>query len=287
MISSTLREIHEANRASWNAAVIAHNSHKGDQAKFFQGGGSTLHSEELELLGDVKGQRLLHLQCNCGQDTLSLASRGARVVGVDISDQAIDFARTLSLRSGIPAEFHRADLYDWLDEQEKSGEPFDTVFSSYGALRYLSSLDLWAELVAATIKPGGCLVLIDYHPVLYMFDRRGELQNPYSGLGESRIGSRGVIDYVGRSGPKLTAGDYHEGIRRFENPYPHHTFHWGLGEVAHALLSRELQITVLREYRHANGQRYFDEGEIVAERRVLPPPGLHGLPMMFGLRAVK
>ena len=37
-----------------------------------------------------------------------------------------------------------------------------------------------AELVAAALRPGGRLVLIDYHPVLYMFDRRGELQNPYS-----------------------------------------------------------------------------------------------------------
>ncbi|WP_039879943.1 hypothetical protein [Photorhabdus temperata] len=28
------KELHEANRLSWNAAIAAHNSHKGDQAAF-------------------------------------------------------------------------------------------------------------------------------------------------------------------------------------------------------------------------------------------------------------
>ncbi len=65
--------LHEENRLSWNAATVAHNSHKGDQAAFFRNGGNKLHSEEKELLGDVQGLSIVHLQCNSGQDTLSLA----------------------------------------------------------------------------------------------------------------------------------------------------------------------------------------------------------------------
>jgi len=110
------RDLHEQNRLSWNAVTPAHNSHKGDQAAFFRAGGDTLFPEELELLGDVEGVDLLHLQCNAGQDTLSLARRGARATGVDISDEAIRFARELSAGSGIAAEFERADVYDWLRE---------------------------------------------------------------------------------------------------------------------------------------------------------------------------
>src|ERR1043165_5327026 len=83
------RDLHEDNRQSWNSATRAHNSHKGDQAAFLRSGGSTLFLEELELLGDVTGKRLVHLQGNAGQDTLSLAAPGAEVTGVDISDEAI------------------------------------------------------------------------------------------------------------------------------------------------------------------------------------------------------
>lgn len=43
-------DLHEANRLSWNAATVAHNSHKGDQAAFFRAGGSTLYPEEIELV---------------------------------------------------------------------------------------------------------------------------------------------------------------------------------------------------------------------------------------------
>ena len=61
------KDLHEENRLSWNAATVAHNSHKGDQAAFFRNGGSTLRPEELGLLGDVKGLSIVHLQCNAGR----------------------------------------------------------------------------------------------------------------------------------------------------------------------------------------------------------------------------
>ena len=105
------RDLHQDNRLSWNAATVAHNSHKQDQAHFFRQGGSTLFPEELELLGDLRGMSLLHLQCNAGQDTLSLATLGAETVGVDISDEAIEFARRLSADSGVKARFERADAF--------------------------------------------------------------------------------------------------------------------------------------------------------------------------------
>src|SRR5689334_22694442 len=108
------KELHEENRLAWNEATVAHNSHKVDQARFLREGGSTLFPEEVELLGDVRGLSLVHLQCNAGQDTLSLARLGARVTGVDISDSAIEFARRLSEESGIAGTFFRSDVYDWL-----------------------------------------------------------------------------------------------------------------------------------------------------------------------------
>ena len=140
------RPRHEDNRRGWNLATEAHNSHKADQAAFLRAGGSTLFPEELEMLGDLAGRTLLHLQCNAGQDTLSLARRGATVTGVDISDTAIAFARQLAADSGIPATFERADVYDWLAEAASAGRQFDVVFSSYGFL-------CWWAVAADVAKP--------------------------------------------------------------------------------------------------------------------------------------
>ena len=55
-----------------------------------------LHPIEDAELGDVRGLRVLHLQCHFGVDTLKLAQRGASVVGLDFSPAAIEAARTLA-----------------------------------------------------------------------------------------------------------------------------------------------------------------------------------------------
>ena len=143
------RELREQNRLSWNAATRAHNSHKAVQVALMRDGGSTLDAEELGLLGELAGNRLLHLLCNSGQDSLSLAALGARVTGVDISDVAIDFAKGLSVESGIPATFHRADVYDWLEAARDRGERFDIAFCSYGSICWLSDLKRWAAGISA------------------------------------------------------------------------------------------------------------------------------------------
>ena len=125
----TRRALHEQNRLSWNEATRAHNSHKADQAKFFREGGQKLGKPEIDLLGDLRGKSVLHLQCNAGQDTLSIKQLGAaKVAGVDISDEAIDFARKLSADSGVDATFHRADVYDWLEQAAQRDERFDIVY---------------------------------------------------------------------------------------------------------------------------------------------------------------
>jgi len=168
-------EFHEKNRLSWDAATAAHNSHKGDQAAFFRNGGSTLFPEEVELLGNIDGLDLLHLQCNSGQDTLSLARLGANVTGVDISDEAIRFARDLSAQTNIPATFHRADLLTYFAERARMPGRFDRVFASYGTLGWLSDIDAWAQGVAHSLKPAGRFVLFEFHT----FDEQWKMRFDY------------------------------------------------------------------------------------------------------------
>src|SRR5215470_7843904 len=165
------RALHEQNRRSWDEATRAHNSHKADQARFYREGGNKLYPEEVELLGDLHGQSVVHLQCNSGQDTLSLRRLGAaKVLGIDISDEAITFARRLSAESGVAASFARADVYDWLGAAATGAERWDVVYCSYGAVIWLSDLAAWARGIAAILERGGRFVTVDYHPVVMMFD---------------------------------------------------------------------------------------------------------------------
>lgn len=281
------RELHEANRRSWNAATAAHDTHKGDQARFFREGGNTLHREELELLGDLSGRSALHLQCNSGQDTLSLARLGATVTGVDISDTAIDFARRLSAEAGIPATFYRADVYDWLAEAAGLPEQYDIVFCSYGTLCWLSDLKRWAAGIAAVLAPGGRLVVVDFHPVWLMFDDGWTLRYPYSGFGEDNLllTDEGVGDYVAFELQERVPGQPVPGIEAFQNPHPAYEFCWGIGDIVTAILEAGLRLEALREY--PASPYTLRPGMRLIGDRWYPPESLPAIPLLFSLRAVR
>ena len=63
-------------------------------------------------LGEVRGARLLHLQCHFGLDTLTLARRGAQATGLDFSPRALAAARELARRTGVAADFVQGNVYD-------------------------------------------------------------------------------------------------------------------------------------------------------------------------------
>lgn len=282
------RELHEDNRRSWNSATKAHNSHKGDQAGFLRSGGSTLFPEEVALLGDVSGRRLVHLQCNSGQDSLSLAALGADVTGVDISDEAVDFATRLSADSGIAATFIRSDVFDWFDQARAAGERFDVVFSSYGAIGWLSELSPWGRGIADVLRPGGAFVVVDFHPAGLMFDGSDRaVWNYWMDGGGPDTATDGVGDYVARSGDGLVPWGYQEGMSEVPDPAPCHMFAWGVSEIISALLDAGLRLAAFREYPYSNGCVFFDGMRELPGRRYLPPAGMPKVPMMFGIRAVK
>lgn len=268
-------------RQSWDHATRLHNAHKRDQAGFFRNGGSTLFPEELDLLGELRGRRVLHLLCNSGQDTLSLVARGASCVGVDLSGEAVAFAQALSKESGIPASFHQSEVFAFL-ESNLERDPFDLVFASYGFLPWIDDLPRLVSLMRERLSSGGRVVLVDFHPLAWSFDEHLQLADPYFAPG--RTFAQPVSDYVGESGAALAPSGF---VPHDAPPNPHraHSYQHTVADLVSAALDAGLSLEALREWPYANGCR-LHAGLVPAEgARFTTPPSAPNLPLMLGLVA--
>ncbi|MFW6085042.1 MAG: class I SAM-dependent methyltransferase [Gemmatimonadota bacterium] len=217
------------NRELWDAWTAIHESSDFYDVDTFRAGGNTLHSIELELVGDVAGKDLLHLQCHFGLDTLSWARRGARVTGVDFSEPAIALARELAENQGLAAEFVCREVTslpeEWTDR-------FDVVFTSYGVLPWLPDLGAWARTIARVLAPNGRFFLVEFHPFATMLDEEGRIRHPYF---RSDVPDRYELQ-----------GSYADR----EAPVEHEAFEWAfsLSDVHTALVGAGLTIRRMREY---------------------------------------
>ena len=292
MEEQILQSPHAQNRRSWNAVTSAHQSHKGSQAAFFRDGGSTLFEEEQQLIGFVDGLRIAHLQCNCGQDSLSIARLGAQVVGCDISDAAIQEAMRLSSESGIACRFEREDVITWLEQS--SGADYDIVFCSYGCISWISDLPRWARGIAAVLKPSGRFVLLEFHPLAWSFGENASLTgDPY--FGPARAGGTtgviswaGVPDYVAQSGDGLIPDgmEFAEGESAFANPEPAVEFTHTTADIVSAIAGAGLHVEQMREYPYSNGCQLFAGMRRLPGRRYTMPAGMPSMPLMLSIVAV-
>ena len=264
----------EANREHWNELTPIHERSAFYDVEAFKAGGSTLTSIELQELGDVSGKSMLHLQCHFGLDTLSWARLGARVTGVDYSNEAIDLARSVGSEQGIDARFVMSNVYDLpnvLDER------FDVVFTSYGVLMWLPELGKWADLVSHFLKPGGTFYIVEFHPVASVFydgpDATDLLVHyPYfHSYKPTKFEPDGTGSYADRSATVATT-----------------TYEWshGIGEIVSSLLSAGLTIESLHEFPYAlvpqlPGMVLSGDGWWRLEEKE------DSVPLMFSIKATK
>lgn len=255
----------EINKRSWNARTEYHVASEFYDVAGFRNGASSLNDIELELLGDLAGKRVLHLQCHFGQDTLSLARLGADVTGVDFSDAAIAEARKLSTELGLAAEFVCCDIYDL--PKHLTGT-FDIVFTSYGTIGWLPDLDRWAKVARHFLRPGGKLVLVEFHPVIWMFDER------FQGIQYAYF-NRGPIQ-------ECSSGTYADKTAPIELP----SVGWNhpISEVLGGLLASGLTLRHFQEYDYSP-YGCFDPAVKVAERKYRIPHLGDKIPMLYSVVA--
>lgn len=156
----------EINQKLWDDKTEVHYKSEFYDVESFISGKDSLNQIELDLLGDVAGKSILHLQCHFGLDTISLSRHGAISTGVDFSEKAITRANQLKDSLGTKTNFIQSDIFKLKDTLQ---DKFDIIYTSYGVLGWLPDMKKWADTVSHFLKPGGKLVLVEFHPVVWMF----------------------------------------------------------------------------------------------------------------------
>jgi SAM-dependent methyltransferase len=226
-----------------------------------------------ELVGDVSGLRVLHLQCHFGMDSLRFPLLGAaEVTGLDFSSEAVAAARELSARMGIPATFVEGDVTSPPAEVPEGA--FDLVFTSYGTISWFPDLEPWAHTIAGRLAPGGVFKIADGHPTLWIFDDAAEdpeLRVRYSYFMREAFEWEEIGSYAAPGGERT--GISHSWQHTFE-------------DITGALIGAGLVIEQLREFPLLAWK--YTPGMVEREPGLFgQPDGQPEVPLMFTLTARK
>lgn len=160
--------MNEVNRTYWDAMAAVHGEGADDYYDvdaLIAGTRGLLRAEDDAVafaVGDVAGRDVLHLQCHLGFDAVTLARRGAQVVGADFSPAALEKARAIASRAGVDVEYVEADSTAL---PESLHDRFDLVYATIGVLGWIDDLDGWMRSAACALRSGGRLVLVEIHPL--------------------------------------------------------------------------------------------------------------------------
>jgi SAM-dependent methyltransferase len=118
---------------------------------------------ELNVLPKVAGKDVIELGCGTAYWSAWLARRGARVVGVDITERQLATARTLQREHGIRFPLIQASA----ESVPLADASFDLVFSEYGASIWCDPYR-WIPEAARLLRPGGDLVFLKNSAILML-----------------------------------------------------------------------------------------------------------------------
>jgi SAM-dependent methyltransferase len=226
----------ELNRARWDALAAVHGQDVVYDSEGLVAGRYDLREAEAAAVAqaapDLRGRDVVHIQCHIGFDTIALARGGARVTGVDFSPVSLAKAADLAERCGVEIEWVQADAVALPDSLRGR---FDIAYATIGAICWIEDIGAWMRSAAATLRPGGRVVLVEVHPLYMMIEAGADplrLDFPYAFDGPRRFDDPGSYADPDANVP-VTA----------EVVYAH-----SLGEVVNAAIAAGLRIDTLREH---------------------------------------
>jgi len=188
-----LADYAETNRAWWNAKADDYQRTNAPQIGGASWGVWQIPEDELQVLGDVDGKDVLELGCGAAQWSIELARRGARPVGLDLSERQLDHARRLMAEAQVDFPL----VHSSASEVPFPDASFDIVFCDHGAMNFADPFDTVPE-VSRLLRGGGLFAFSQPTPFVEVsYDLKADkfsdrLQNDYFGL-RSVTDGEGVI----------------------------------------------------------------------------------------------
>lgn len=257
----------EINKQAWDKKTEVNYSSKFYDNESFLKSKNSLNNIELNLLGDINGKNILHLQCHFGQDSITLANLGANVVAVDFSENAIQKAKQLSIDTNIPVEFICTDVFELEKVLDKK---FDIIFTSYGVLGWLPDMSKWAKLINHFLEIQGKLILVEFHPVVWMMDYNFEK------IAYSYFNEKAIIEEM--------SGSYSD--PKADVKYTEVSWNHSLTDVINSLIKTNMQISDFQEYDYSPYNCFNNTIEIEKGKYMIK--GLENkLPLVYSIIAEK
>jgi len=255
----------KANKKSWG--MIAEEHYEAFRKRLSEED-SLLSKTQMDELGDIAGKSLIHLQCNTGADTISLARMDAKVTGVDLAPENIRYARKLAEEFGIEdARFIEANVLEIMDVHE---EQYDIVYTTEGVLCWLPDLALWARNVRHLLKDDGFLYVLDGHPFYMIWD-------------EGKLPELCVkYPYFQK---KADEDDWIGGYASEGKPATSYSWGYTMGEIINALSDAGLHIEWLHEFDWLYYKLSEEKQELNADGNWFFPEYQNALPFTFSLKA--
>lgn len=194
--------------------------------------------KELEAL-DLHGKNVAQFCCNNGRELLSLMQLGAESgTGFDIAENILAQAADTAEKAGITnCRFVACNILDIPKQYHRS---FDLVLFTAGAITWFEDLGPLFQKAFACLKPGGLLLLHDFHPVMNM------LATPGEPAFDQRHPDRIAYSYFRRE-PWIE----NEGMGYMSQQYPSKTFtsfSHTLSAIVNAVSGAGLRIVKMNEY---------------------------------------
>lgn len=156
-------ETSRASRSYWDSAAAEyleeHGEFLGDDRFVWCPEG--VDEAAAQLLGPVRGKRVLEVGCGAAQCSRWLTGQAANVVAFDISVEQLRIGRQLDRRTGSSVRTVAADA----TAIPFKDSTFDIACSAFGALPFVADAEAALTEIARTLKPGGLLVFSVTHPI--------------------------------------------------------------------------------------------------------------------------
>jgi ubiquinone/menaquinone biosynthesis C-methylase UbiE len=160
-------ESRRANGPDWDRYAdeyqATHGPFLGDAG--FLWGPEGVTEAELGILGDVADKDVLEVGSGACQCSRWVRRQGGRPIGLDLSYRQLQHSRRLDQETGlvVPPVQATATALPFADGS------FDVVFCSFGALQFVSEIDVAVAETARVLRTGGRFAFSITHPTRWMF----------------------------------------------------------------------------------------------------------------------